>query len=184
MGSDNTKERNENDSEATVIDSVPENANVITSTGNKRQRVQSMPEELKLNAEKSGQCRGFLNVLNSLNNSISGVYHACCKKDPESEHEWGSFWGDPVITSEECARFGTVKLVDGSLACEKCKRIRNKVGNLNHNNWIRRKDKGIQLLFSWGNIDQLSKLVVKEAIYFTKKVEFMCMFNNQSSSNF
>ena len=89
-----------------------------------------------------------------------------------------------MITSKEFTRIGTVKQFDSGFACENFKCIKNKLRNGNPTNWLRRKDKDIQQLLSWRNMTQLNKLDFKESINFTKKVECICVFNNQSTSNF
>ena len=122
--------------------------------------------------------------LDGLNRSIAVVTHTCHKEDPKSECEQVLLQGEPKISSKECARIGTVKHVNGGFSCQKYKCIMNKVGNSNPTNWLRKKDKEIQQLFSQRNRTQLSKLDVKEAIDFTKKVECICVFNNQYPSKF
>ena len=148
VGSINAKERKENGSESIVIDYDTVNYNRITSRGTERQKVQLKLEWVELNAEKSGQWRGVHNVFNDLNRSIVGVIHDCCEKHPKLEHEWGSLLGVPEIASKECTRVGIAKHTYGDFLCEKCKHMRNNVGNRNTANWLRRKVKDIQQLFS------------------------------------
>ena len=78
-------EINGNESEAIVVYSTPESANVNASIGTKRMIVQLASEEIKLNTEKSGQHRGVCNVLNGSNHSIGGLDHVYCKMDPKSK---------------------------------------------------------------------------------------------------
>ena len=106
--------------------------------------MQLAPEEMKSSSDESGQFREVRNSFDGLNHSISGAIHTCYNIDPKSEHEWGLFRGEPVISSKECNSAGSSKLVDSGFACEKFKRIGNKVGHRNYANCLRIKDKDIQ----------------------------------------
>ena len=77
----------DNGLEAIAIDPTPSNANKILLIETRRHKVQLMPEKMKLNAEKSGQCREVHNAFNDLNHLIVEIDHAFCKKDHKLDND-------------------------------------------------------------------------------------------------